>query len=742
MADRTSSYGKIHGGKRALIPDFTVHEWLGTNTYISDITELKDGETPDSLNWLTGQYKDHIELRRGYTLLGTTRLAGAGQITGIGIGLLQNGTQVPIYSYGSHLMYYNSVTNNTAEIGSSALGAAAASDDVSIIPYQNLAGSFTYITSPNSSIYKVSTSLPTDYRDLNVRDYRGYGKVDSNRLWSWGRQTSAGISDVNDVIVGVVDKQLLSQYTQLTAQLVGTGDGATKTFAATMGESGVTNGAAATIFAIEVAGAIAAGTAVTGISVASQAVISMANTSSFTVGTFVMVLGVSGMTQINGLIGVVRQVAFNTNITVSIATTGFSAWTSGGTAYPCEHFVDDKCGNMVSNLGGTGTISYVSGAISVTFKTAPINAVAINAQYYNEDSSNGGITDFSIDSNTNGKGKIFPQGDGGGALKAIMPFDQVQYCFHPMKTWYVNLLGTTNPSSDVNSTNLPYRSNFGIPYYRSAFPTSDGILMVDTSHLNQPKIRFMEISPSVAALITVVPTSISDTLNLSSLGFNKSAARRWGDFDLVAYQNITNGVIDPFNTRVLVRNIYSGLWDIVDYAVSCFEEYYGTLIAGDSLSNNVFTLFSGSDDDGSLISNHWISKPYKFVEGSKKFNRFIVKGLIQSTQNIDISFAYEQGPFVKVFTVQGNASYVNIGNPVEVGSNTVGSQVVGGGNGAGPAITAYPYEVEFIVGSDIFEYVQVQFSANSIGYCSIDEYTFKDIRYKSKKIPSVKTIGN
>jgi hypothetical protein len=297
-------------------------------------------------------------------------------------------------------------------------------------------------------------------------------------------------------------------------------------------------------------------------------------------------------------------------------------------------------------------------------------------------------------------------------------------------------------NATVAGQNLPYRSNFGIPYWRAAYPTPDGILVLDNSHPAEPKVRFMEISPSVAALITIVPESISDQLDLSPYGFGLSVARRWGDYDLIAFENVTNGVVDSVNTRMLVRNIFSGLWDLTDYSVSCLEEFNGTLIAGDSLSNNVFTLFSGTDDDGTNINNHWISKQFLFAEGMKKLNRFILKGLIQSNQNIDVYFSYDSGEFVKTFTVQGNGSYVSTGSPQVVGANAVGSQVVGGGSGQGAPIIAYPYEVDFPIGSDQFEYVQVQFQANNIGYCSIDQFTFSDLRWKGRKSDPSRFINN
>jgi hypothetical protein len=51
------------------------------------------------------------------------------------------------------------------------------------------------------------------------------------------------------------------------------------------------------------------------------------------VGDKTYISGVSGMTQINGLVGTVLVINVPANsISVSINSTGFSAWTSGGSA--------------------------------------------------------------------------------------------------------------------------------------------------------------------------------------------------------------------------------------------------------------------------------------------------------------------------------------------------------------------------------------------------------------------------
>ena len=67
------------------LPDYTVSQFGGLNTFIKDTKTLKPGVATDSLNWVTAKFGDHIELRRGSALLGQTRVSGAGKITGLGV---------------------------------------------------------------------------------------------------------------------------------------------------------------------------------------------------------------------------------------------------------------------------------------------------------------------------------------------------------------------------------------------------------------------------------------------------------------------------------------------------------------------------------------------------------------------------------------------------------------------------------------------------------------------------------
>ena len=108
-----------------MIPDFTISTFLGLNTAVKDIKTLKPGVSPDSLNWVTGKYQDHIELRRGYARLGLSEATGNGKVTGIGVGTRYDGQHVLWYSHGRKVKYYSVATDDTVEVGTDLLPAAA-----------------------------------------------------------------------------------------------------------------------------------------------------------------------------------------------------------------------------------------------------------------------------------------------------------------------------------------------------------------------------------------------------------------------------------------------------------------------------------------------------------------------------------------------------------------------------------------------------------------------------------------
>lgn len=623
-----------------MFPDFTISTFYGINTAVKDIKTLKPGVSPDSKNWITGTDKDHIELRRGYARLGATEALGTGKVTGMGVGIRYDGTNVLWYSHGQKVKYYDVVTDDTVEVGTNLLGANADGERVWMAPYQGLAGSFMYLGSENSGIYKIPVANPGSAVDQAVNNYRfGVFHIGQNRSFAGQRNgTVAGNNDKTGLYLSYIDKDQLSDFTQVTGEAIGS------------------------------AGSL----------------------------TYTGTLAVVG----------------------SGKTLMYIAITDG-----TETFKDDRNGNLVGDAGGTGTINYATGEYSVTFNA--VAGGAVTASYYHETATSTGILDYT--GSANGQGKSFRQDDGGGNLMAIFNINTIEYCLHLLRTWQF-----TSSLDDTNSTNLPYR-NVGISNPKSAFQTPDGILLADVSRSNDPKFRKMQVLQGTD-IQTIEPLSISDDLDLTGFGFDECVAFRWGDYEIFCLQEKTNGVVNAHNSVMWVRNVISKAWDKLDYYANCLAELQGTLVAGDSVTDNIYTLFSGFDEDGGIINNYWTSSDLNLgSENLKTCRKLEIDGLIQKDQSYKVYVSYDGRDYTEVATIEGDGVYVDTGINTYIGAPTIGSKSIGGGG----SDTAHPYEVRFNLNSDRFIHARVKIEALGVGYVSVNSIKFVDIRSKGRRnLPS------
>lgn len=706
-------------------------KWGGLNTRVEDPRFLPLGESPAQKNWITGSLQDNIQLRRGQALLGQTRRV-TGSASGVGVGFIGT-SQVAYYSANSSLYYYNPSTQDTQEVSTNEL-AGANGEDIWFQPYQNFAGFFMYFGSAHTNIFKIPLANPTSVVPQQTTQWFANASLDQGRLFGMGKYTSFGSPDLNNLYISNADKSAPTAYTSVVNETEGTGDGATKTFSRSL--SGAT-GVQLTVFGLLVAGATSAGNNISALSESGGLLtVTVPSTVGYLVGGYVMILGSS--TNADGVIGVITSVISSTQLVYSPYTAVASVtYTSGGTLYPVEVFSDNQQGVLTSNLGGAGTINYATGLFSATFITAPANTVAIIGNYYTENATSGGILDFSFASSNPsiGQGYLLLQG-GTGPILASAGFQGVEYNFHLYRTWNVTL--PDNISAPYNSiNNQQYWSQLGIPYARAKYATGDGVLILNNTNPVEPKYSILAIPPGSTNL-TVVPDWISKDLDLSPFNFTKAVVFRWGDYNILACQDLINGSPQGYNTVFFVQDLESGLWNQLDYTVTCLADFQGTLLSGDSLSPNAFTLFSGLDDDQNIIENFWESSLTDLeLQGQKKVGYFYIQGLIQRAQSFNVSYALDGGQFTvpKNGLILGTGSYVNSSAPVGVGSSTLGSQTVGSGE-----IVALPFEIQFPVMTDYFEYIQIQFQALGIGWCQINKFGFRQVSQKSLKAPVYSTV--
>lgn len=619
--------------------EYYVKNFRGLITRIED-ESLKPGYASDMNNWVT--LGDHIELRRGQTLIGTN-VTGGGRISGLSVGSKFDGTDIIHHTAGRKVKYYDTVTEDWIEVSTAdVLPVIADGEDISMDNYHSLAGGFKYLSSRNSSIYKIPIANPGSIVDLLSTSHRGKIRVKQNRMFLWDRKDSDGGFDQTGLYGSYIDKDELSDYTAVTAEAFG------------------------------VAGST-----------------SYSDTLDFKAGNS-------------------KATCMYVSITATVAA---------GT----EIFRDTRDGVLTSNFGGTGTVNYATGEVSVTF--SDVTTGPVTADYYTEDSTDEGIADFTQDSPDRlaGQGFQLRQDDGGAAMQNLGSLSGSEYCFHVEKTWKLDLT-----SDDTNATNLIYRGRVGIPYWRAMAETGDGIYYVDATDQNQPFIRLLRIGYNNPEAI---PKSISDDLDLSGYVFDQAVVFEWGTYIVVACRTTGSTTND---TVFMYHRIWKS-WEKHDFRVSCLANYNGSLIAGDSASKNVFQLFSFLTDEDSEIPNHWISgKDNLNMEGVKYANLMVVRGLIQVDQAYEVHLAYDNGDFVKVQTIEGDGPYVDQSQHITIGSNVQGSTEVGGG---GDGIEASPYKYEFRINTPRFEKVRVKIVATRIGYVSVSEYGFKDIRFKGRYLP-------
>lgn len=393
-----------------------------------------------------------------------------------------------------------------------------------------------------------------------------------------------------------------------------------------------------------------------------------------------------------------------------------------------ETFRDDRNGVLVGNLGGTGTINYATGAYSVTFSA--VTTGAVTADYYWEDSTSAGIADFSKSgTRTSGQGFVLPQ-TGGGNFQNLFTINDDEFCFHE-----TNCRKVTIETDDTTLNNKVYRQRVGLPYWLAACETGEGIPYVDTAESSNPQVRILQYDGQSDQ---VLPASLSDQLDLSSYRFDKAVLVEWGEYYVLACRTVDS----TENDTMFIRHKVWKSWDKLDYRASRLDVFNGALIAGDSVSNNVYTLFSGLDEDEVEISNYRISPKLDLgvKNQTKRFYDLLIDGDIGPDQNMKVYLSYDEGPFVEVgvdathdYAIEGSGSYVDRSQSVAVGALTVGSSELGGGGSDGDVV-AYHFRRSIRIASDIFEYVQIKIEGVGIGWLSVNEITFKDIRPKGSRI--------
>jgi hypothetical protein len=272
-----------------------------------------------------------------------------------------------------------------------------------------------------------------------------------------------------------------------------------------------------------------------------------------------------------------------------------------------------------------------------------------------------------------------------------------------------------------------FRENVGIPYPRASISTGQGIYYIDVTDQNKPAFRRLVLD---SGSTEVVPRSVTDNVKLEGYTFDQCCFKEWDDY--ILFSGRTND--ESVNNRVFAYHKTWGSIDILPIYASILEIGNGELICGESISNNIVTLFSGFDDSDALLMNVWEGNISELgISGYlKRVKSVILEGDIQVNQAYDVYLELDRGGYTLIGTVSGSGHYVDKGQSITVGAYTVGSKEIGGG---GDGVEAYHYLTSIPVRTDKFENRRLKFIATGIGYVSISKHVDHDIRTYAQKIP-------
>ena len=389
-----------------------------------------------------------------------------------------------------------------------------------------------------------------------------------------------------------------------------------------------------------------------------------------------------------------------------------------------EVFTDNYLGVLIGSVSGTGTINYATGAFTITGQSG-----AGTASYLWEDSNAKGVTDFRhTATRIASEGFQFPQDIGGDAiLNVLVGLDGAYYSMKSQSAYRLVL-----PEDDVSlsgTTNEVYRREMGLPFFRAATSTKDGIIFLNNANPSDPEMVILKRNDIGT---DIEPYPLFSHFKFSNYDFTDCVVDSYDRYTIVACRHLGS----TYNDVVLLCDRVLETVDETDYSARCFAKDSGHLYNGSAISESVYQLYSGFDDDSNVIENEWISKGEQYEalgiqESLKKIKKIRVKGSIDPDQKLEVWISYDDDSFSLIGTIVGDGSYVDYTTPQSVGNNIVGGVQVGGAD----LTTVYPFFAELKASTPKYRKRTIKLVATGIGYLEVDTLMDRDILIFEKRIP-------
>jgi hypothetical protein len=685
----------------------------GVHNLLDDESIPKDAAS-DSKNFLTQDGR--IKLVGGRVLIGQDGVAG--KITGHHFAYKRDGTKIHYRKAGTKIQYLNGTTWTDVITG------LTSDAEYTFANYSSLSGDFVLISGADG-LYKINTVFPASYVSLydKARNDKGKIIVDKGRLIMWDLANASKTT----LKMSHIDGQDSDVYTTATAEVLGASGNTTYT--GTLAFKG--NNSAGKTFTVD------------------------ASTDIFTSAAHGFVSGdvvkVSSDTTLpagldNSTLYYVQKLSADTfylfsdadyEVRVDLTDTGtgthtaylngarrncFGLMVTGTVAAGLEQFVDNRDGTLTSNKGGTGTINYTTGAYSVTFSGAVASGNVL-AEYQWEDSTKKGLADFTFSATrVASEGNRITQDIGGDPIVTVLVGqDGAYYSLKEQSSYRLEI-----SADDTQFTNLVYRRDMGVPHFRAGASTSKGVVFMNTAIPENPELTILQRNPLGD---NIEPVSLFKHFDFTNYSYDDACIDTADTYIVIACRT-TDSVN---NNVILMCDFTASTVDPIYYPARTFAKNSGNLYIGSPITENIYEILNGFDDDSYAIENHWISKAETYdSERLKKFRRLRFKGLIDPDQTAEVSVSYDGADYELVGTIRGDGSYVDYTNPQSIGSNMIGEAQVGGDD----VTTAYPYFMEIKVSTPKFRKRKIKIQAKNYGYFDTEMITDFDILTFEQRIPT------
>ncbi len=388
-----------------------------------------------------------------------------------------------------------------------------------------------------------------------------------------------------------------------------------------------------------------------------------------------------------------------------------------------EVFTDNYLGVLTGSLGSTGTINYSTGAFTITGQSG-----AGTAAYKWENSNLRGVTDFRYAATrAAGEGFQFPQDIGGDAILNVNVGIDGNYYSMKSQSAYQLILGQTDTASATS--NVVYRRELGLPNFRATISTKDGIVFMNTANPSKPQLLILkrnEIGTEIE------PFDLCPQFDFSLYNFSDCSVDNYDRYITIACKSQGATV----NDTILLYDMIIKTIDETRYSARMFAKDSGNLYVGSGVSESVYQIYSGFDDESDPIENEWESKGEQYealgiAESLKKIQRLRIKGSIDPDQKVQVLVSYDDADFQLVGTIVGDATYVDYSTPQSMGNNILGDVQIGGAD----LTTVYPFFMEIKLSSPKFRKRVIKLKAISIGYVQIDSIMDRDVLIFEKRLP-------